>query len=850
MDRIAHYNLLERIGRGGLGEVYRARDTKLGRTVAIKVLPPELASDPARREDLLRDARAAAALSHPNIAALFEVGEAHGRLYLVFEYVPGQTLHAIVGGRPMNPRRALDLAIQLADAVAEAHAAGIVHRDLKPENVLVTPKGHAKILDFGLAAWTRGGAARRAAAAGVETAPGVGLGTLAYMSPEQARGEAIDERSDIFSLGVVIFEMLTGRNPFVGASGGSSTVTRILRDAAPAPSSVNRELPPELDAILARALAKDPRERYQAAVTLAAELRAVAAILDVRAATASGTAVPTVSRPRGRGRRLALAAVLVLVAGGTWAAREPVRHAWRRYVGPPPPPVLAVLPFEVADPSWTYLADGLADDLITRLGQTPGLRVLGRSATRESRGATPAKLAAAVRAAVVLTGSVQREGETLRVHVALVDAADGVQIWRRQFERPVASVLAVQADIAEAVARALRVQLAPTAARARTVARLVDPRAYDLYLKARDLAARRDRAGAAKLFEAAVAIDPALAEAHAGLALARYLDGVAGGDPFAPEFLPGVRQATREALSIDPDLPEARLAEALSAETLAEALAAFRRAIDLDASYAEAYHQLADAIVSIDPGRAETLYRRTLELDARLEVAWPDLALLGVLTGDRARLEADLRRALAANPGSVYARAAEALGALAAGRGAPMADVFREFAAGQDPAALPGGWAAYAASLYAAGRPAEGAAAFERLAARAPGFCGGRAGMVGVFADRGERAAAERLAAAIFADAEREGAPAPLARCAATAAAALGDASLASSWLRRIAAREASLRWWGASIMGVTGDAAVRLRLYPWHKVAEAAPVKAALADIQRAYRALRPLVSDALAGP
>ncbi len=849
MDRIAHYTILEQIGRGGMGEVYRARDTRLGRTVAIKVLPAEVAAEPQRRERFLREARAAAALSHPNIATLFEVGEENGRLYLVFEYVPGQTLRAVLGGRPMNTRRAVDLAIQLADALGDAHAAGIVHRDLKPDNIVVTPKGNAKILDFGLATWTRGGAARRAAPATVETAPGVVLGTLAYMSPEQARGEEVDERSDIFSLGVVIFEMLTGRNPFASAGGGLSAATSILRDQPPPPSTVNRELPGEIDAILARTLAKDPAERYQAAVALAAELRALAAILDVRASTASPAAVAPAASPRRRGRWLPAALVAALVVAGAWAARDPLRRAWRRYVEPPPAPIMAVLPFEVADPASTYFADGLADDLIARLGQTPGIRVLGRSATRAYRGATPAAIAAELRAAVVLTGFVRREGDLMRVSVELVDPADGLQIWSRQFDRPVAGVFAVQTEIAEQVARALRVTLAPSAARARTAARMVDARAYDLYLKARDLAARRDRSGAVELFEAAVAADPALAEAQAGLALARYLEGVGGGDPFAPGFLPAIRRAAREALDVDPDLPEAQVAAGVSAGTLAEALAAFRRAIELDGSYAEAYHQLADQIVSIDPARADALYRRTRELDARMDVTWADLAVAGLLAGDPGRVEADAAHALGADPGSLHARLAQALGALARGQPQTIAEVSHEFFAPQDPAVFPGGWAAYATALYAAGHQAEAAAVVERLTERAPRFCAGRAAMAGVLMDRGDRAGARRLSAEVFAEAARDGAPAPLARCAATAAAALGDAPLAATWLRRIAEREDTLRWWGLAMVGVTGDLAVRLRLYPWNKVADSSPVRAALEGIQRAYQRLRPLVTEKLAG-
>src|ERR1700733_10304650 len=218
LETLGHYKILDRIGAGGMGEVYRARDTRLGRTVAIKVLSAGVAADPSRRERFLQEARATAALSPPNIAALYEIGEDQGELFLVFEFIPGETLKTTIAGRPMNPRRALDLAVQIADALADAHAEGIVHRDIKPENIIVTPKGNAKILDFGLATWTSSGAERDQAATMMATGAGTTLGTVAYMSPEQALGEQVDHRTDIFSLGVVIFEMITGRMPFSGST--------------------------------------------------------------------------------------------------------------------------------------------------------------------------------------------------------------------------------------------------------------------------------------------------------------------------------------------------------------------------------------------------------------------------------------------------------------------------------------------------------------------------------------------------------------------------------------------------------------------------------------------------------
>jgi len=329
LEQLGHYKILDRIGSGGMGDVYRARDTRLGRTVAIKVMPAAVAEDPERRERFLPDARAAAALSHPNIAALYEIGEDDGHLFLVFEFVPGEPLSKVIGGRPLNPRRAIQFAAQVADALADAHAAGIVHRDIKPDNIVITPKGNAKVLDFGLALWTAGGAAREQAAQAVTTlATGAGsaLGTLAYMSPEQARGEAPDERTDIFSLGVALYEMLTGTRPFQGAT-PAALVFEVVQKPVPPPSTINREVPRDLDAVVARALERDPAARFDSAATLAAELRAVEHAIQDRPERIDTAVAAAVTRPRASRTGWILPAVaLVLIAALTalWYERDAI----------------------------------------------------------------------------------------------------------------------------------------------------------------------------------------------------------------------------------------------------------------------------------------------------------------------------------------------------------------------------------------------------------------------------------------------------------------------------------------------------------------------------------------------
>jgi serine/threonine protein kinase len=315
LEALGHYRILDRIGTGRIGELYRARDTRLGRTVAIRVVAAEIADDPARRAQFLDDAREAAALSHPNIATLYETGEDQGRLFLVFEFVPGETLKRIIAGGRLHPRRAVDLAAQVAGGLAEAHAHGIVHRRITSGDIIVTPKEKAKILDLGLAGWT-------SAADGRE--PSARPETAAYLAPEQARGERGDHRSDTFALGVVLFEMLTGRVPFTATAAASLPIP---------PSTVNRTVPLELDALVTRALARSADERYQSAAVVAAELRSIAALLGARAqqSESAGRPAATLARPRPRShvRWIVLAILAAALAAMAWYGRNALERLWR-----------------------------------------------------------------------------------------------------------------------------------------------------------------------------------------------------------------------------------------------------------------------------------------------------------------------------------------------------------------------------------------------------------------------------------------------------------------------------------------------------------------------------------------
>ena len=318
MERtVAHYNLLDRMGEGGLGEVYRARDTRAGRTVALKLLP--VAADAAARQALLEDARAAATLSHPNIATLWDVGTDAGTDYLAYEYVAGISLRQEIGGRPIHPRRAVELAVQMADALAEAHAAGVIHGDLRPDTICVTQKGSAKLLDFGMARWTRGGAVRARAATRPDSLEPATLPIVGYLSPEQALGGLVDGRTDVFSLSVVLYEMLTGQHPFAGAT-PDAMIVEIIRTAPVPPSALNSAIPAELDALVLRGLSKDIQNRPQSAAAFSAELRSVGAVLDVRSGDpgASGL-MPLDDEPEpGAGKWVAAGVALVAIAGAVW----------------------------------------------------------------------------------------------------------------------------------------------------------------------------------------------------------------------------------------------------------------------------------------------------------------------------------------------------------------------------------------------------------------------------------------------------------------------------------------------------------------------------------------------------
>ncbi len=780
-EAIAHYKLLEQIGTGGLGDVYRGRDTRLGRTVAIKFPPDDLIADAARRDAVLSQARTLTALSHPSIATLFDVGEHGGRIYLVFEFVPGEPLSRVIGGRSIHPRRAVEFGIQLADALAEAHAVDLAHGDIRPATIVVTPKDRAKLLDFGMAAFTNGGTARATSAAGQtanrqEIAP--------YLAPEEIAGGRPDSKGDIFALGCVLFEMLTGRQAFATMG----------REATPAPSGVNRAVPAELDAIVGRMLAHDPNARYQSAATIAAELRGVAAILDVR--TATHEAEFTRASPSSGHRPVAWLSAVALVAvaaGAAWVWRADASAVWRRWFGTPPPAVMVVLPFEAEGTMSAITADGIAEALMARLG-TVGVRVVERSSLRVRRSRDPKMQLRNAGAAVALTGTIRGDGDQIALVTSLVELDTGAVLARNTFSSSRSQIVSTEATVAQTIAKTLGLPPPAGAAHARAVSRVVDPDAYDRYLEGRDAEARGDLKGAIKLYEEATTEDRTLAEGHAALATASYRDLVGSARIDDEAAWQRVRRAAANALAADPDLPAAHMANAFAAPTFREAVSSLTRAIELDPSRADLYAELANQISEFDPDRARTLYQRALSLD----------------------------------PDNV-----ESVAAL--GRLSSPPSIAEPIVGGTDP----GRQLRRVRALATRGRVGDAMAGSAQLVEQYPEFCEARAVRVGLLVSAGRREA-RKEAESILASAAAPDATPAHARCAAVAAASAGDAQVAGAWLRRISDAEPLLRMWAIPLDGVSAHTALQQSWFPWRNVAGDAAVMKGREAIQAGYARLR----------